>query len=129
MGTNSRMGISTKKLVSYLLFIGVGIKRGVKTGQALSFLEGETRAKLQRLQNKDRIGEIRKTFDMALPSDYIYNPLSAKLENVHVFSLCHGQATPEQKLSILSFLCHVGTPAKWSIVSDRLRADPRRMDS
>jgi len=112
------MGISTKKLVSYLLFIVIGVKRGAKTGEAFSFLAGETKAKIHRFQNKNKIEELRRRFEEALPSDNVYADMALKLDWVHVYSMCHGGATAEQKLSILSFLCHVGTPAKWSIVSD-----------
>jgi hypothetical protein len=107
-----------KKWVNYFLFITIGIKKNTRNGKALSFIAEEIRAKIQRFKNRDKIGEIRRKFDCAAPSDYISTPSPAKLDNVRVFSLCHGGGTPEQKLSILSFLRHVGSPAKWTIVSD-----------
>jgi hypothetical protein len=107
-----------KKLTSYMLFIAVGVSKSAKTGNPLRFVVEEIKAKLQRVHNKNRIQAIRRAFDGASPSDYVYNASPVKLEKLHVFSLCQGDAVPEQKLSILSFLRHVGTPARWSIVSD-----------
>jgi hypothetical protein len=107
-----------KKWVNYLLFLVIGIAKGVKTGRAFGFAAGEIKAKIQRLQNQSRIEEMRRVFDATLPSDYVYEASPLRLDKLHVFSLCHGGATPEQKLSILSFLRHVGVPVKWGIVSD-----------
>jgi hypothetical protein len=107
-----------KKLLNYLLFIAIGIGKNARSGHAPSFIAGEIKAKILRFQNRNRIEEIRRIFDTTLPSDYVYDAAPLKLGKVHVFSLCQGGATPEQKLSILSFLRHVGTPAKWYIVSD-----------
>jgi hypothetical protein len=112
------MLLAMKKLVSYLVFIAVGIAKSSRTGHPLSFIAGEIKAKIRRYQNKDTIEELRRIFDGTLPSDYVFDLSPLKLEKVHVFSLCHRGAIPEQKLSILSFLRHVGTPARWSIVSD-----------
>jgi hypothetical protein len=107
-----------KKLLNYLLFIAIGTARSAKSGHAIRFIAGEIKAKVLRFQNKNRIEEIRRIFDAALPSEYVYGGAPSKLDKVYVFSLCHSGVTPEQKLSILSFLRHVGTPAKWCIVSD-----------
>ena len=107
-----------KKWVNYLLFLVIGIAKGAKTGRVFGFVAGEIKAKIQRLQNQSRIEEMRRIFDATLPSDYVYEASPLKLDKLQVFSLCHGGATPEQKLSILSFLRHVGVPAKWGIVSD-----------
>jgi hypothetical protein len=107
-----------KKSINYILFIFVGVVKGVRTGGPLSFIAGEIKAKMRRFQSKNRIEEIRRTFDTTLPCGYVYNATPIKLERLHVFSFCHGGATPEQKLSILSFFRHVGIPKKWNIVSD-----------
>jgi hypothetical protein len=107
-----------KKLVNYLLFIGIGIAKSARAGHPLRFIAREIRAKTLRFQKKSRIEEMRRLFDATLPSDYVYDPSPIKLEKSYVFSLCQGGAIPEQKLSILSFLRHVGAPAKWSVVSD-----------
>jgi hypothetical protein len=107
-----------KKWANYLLFIAIGVAKGARTGDSRSFIAGEIKAKMRRLQNQKRIEEMRRIFDTTLPSDYVYDPSPIKLDKLHVLSLCQGRATPEQKLSILSFFRHVGTPAKWSIVSD-----------
>ena len=107
-----------KKLANYLIFISVGISRGARTGDSFSFIAGEIKAKIRRYRNKNKIEEMRRIFDTARPSDYVYDISPIKLEKLHVYSLCHGGATPEQKLSIMSFFRHVGIPAKWSIVSD-----------
>jgi hypothetical protein len=107
-----------KKWVNYLLFIAIGLAKSARAGRPLSFIAGEIKAKIRRLQNAKRIEEMRQIFDATLPSDYVYGMSPLKLEKLHVFSLCHGGVTPEQKLSILSFLRHVGTPAEWNIVSD-----------
>jgi len=107
-----------KKWINYLLFLVVGIVKGVRTGRGFSFVAQEIRAKIQRLQNKSQIEEMRRIFDATPPSDYACETSPLKLEKVHVFSLCHGGATSEQKLSILSFLRHVGSPVTWGVVSD-----------
>ena len=106
------------KLINYLLFMGIGIAKNARTGRPLSFIAGEIKAKIRHFQSKHSIEEMRRIFDAALPSDYVYDASPLKLEKLHVFSLCHGGATPEQKLSILSFFRHVGIPAKWRVVSD-----------
>jgi hypothetical protein len=107
-----------QKWVNYLLFIAIGTAKSARAGQPLSFIAAEIKAKIRRLRNKRRIEEMRQIFDATLPADYVYGASPLKLENLHVFSLCQGGATPEQKLSILSFLRHVGTPTEWNIVSD-----------
>jgi hypothetical protein len=107
-----------KKLLNYLLFIAIGFAKNARAGNSFRFIAGEIKAKKNRIQNKKGIDEIRRVFDTALPSDCVHDRLSIKLEKLHVFSMCQGGATPEQKLSILSFFRHVGIPAKWSIVSD-----------
>lgn len=113
-----RLSIAMRKLMSYLLFIAVGVAKNARSGHPCSFIAGEVNAKMQRFKNKNKIGETRRRFDATPPSDYVYDASPLKLEKLHVFSLCQRGATPEQKLSILSFLRHVGSPAKWSIVSD-----------
>ena len=103
-----------KKLESYALFIAGGIRANAKDGQSIAFIAGEIKAKTRRLKN----GEIRRKFDAAAASSYVSYPSPATLDQVRVISLCHGAGTPEQKLSILSFLRYVGSPARWSVVSD-----------
>ena len=107
-----------RKLVSYLLFLAVGIRKGAGTGNVASFLAGEIKGKILRFRKRDKIGKMRRRFDAALPSEYAYPKSPLKLGKVYVFSLCQREAVPEQKLSLLSFFRHVGTPAKWNIVSD-----------
>ena len=106
------------KLLKYFLFVATGIAKNARTGHALSFIGEEIKTKKFRFQNKSRIEDMRRLFDATLPSDYVYDASPVKLEKLYVFSLCHSEAIPEQKLSILSFLRHVGCPAKWSVVSD-----------
>ena len=107
-----------KKLANYLLFIAIGIAKNARAGHPLRFVAGEVKARIRRFQSKNRIEEMRRLFDATLPSDYVYDASPIKLEKLYVFSLCQDGAIPEQKLSILSFLRHVGVPAKWSVVSD-----------
>jgi hypothetical protein len=110
-----------KKLVNYLDFIATGIAKEASPRRALGFIAGEIKEKTFCFQNKSKIAEMRqmrRSFDATPPSDYVYNASPVELEKLHVFSMCHGDAIPEQKLSILSFLRHVGAPAKWNIVSD-----------
>ena len=104
--------------MSYLLFVATGVAKSARIGRPCSFIAEEAKAKIQRFQNKNKIERMRRIFDATPPSDYHCDASPLKLENVQVFSLCHAGATPEQKLSILSFLRHVGSPAKWSVVSD-----------
>jgi hypothetical protein len=102
------------KLASYLRFISSGIASNYKNGNVLRFMSEELEAKLKRLSNE----AMRRRFDAAHRSEFTSYQTPAELPNVRVLSLCHGGGVPEQKLSILSFLRHVGTPQKWSVVSD-----------
>lgn len=107
-----------KKLLSYLLFLQIGIQRNAKTGDALNFVTGELKRLIRRFRHRNSVNLLRRKFNSATYADYINDECPEKLQNVVIFSLCYGEAVPEQKLSIKSFLRYVGTPAKWTIVSD-----------
>ena len=110
--------MAMRKVMSYLLFIGVGVRKDPRIGPVFNFIVREIKGKIKRFLHGRSIEKARREFDAALPSNYAYRPAPVDLEKLNVFSLCHGAVGAEQKLSILSFLRHVGAPAKWHIVSD-----------
>jgi hypothetical protein len=102
------------KLGSYLRFVAGGIASGSKNGTLVEFISDEISTKVRRLRNE----RMRRRFEHAGGADFVAIRPPEELPDVRVLSLCHGGGIPEQKLSMLSFLRHVGAPQRWSVVSD-----------
>lgn len=105
---------ATRNARTFLRFASHGLRGNVGNRNPLDFLLGEIKAGMLR----KRARKVRRRFDAASPSEYRTPPSPAVLADVDVVSLCHAAQIPEQKLCILSFLRHVGTPRRWLVVSD-----------
>jgi hypothetical protein len=60
-----------RKLLSYLLFLKIGIQRNAKTGDALNFVTGELKRLIRRFRNRNTVNLLRQKFNSATYDDYM----------------------------------------------------------
>ncbi|MBV8848849.1 MAG: hypothetical protein JOZ16_04615 [Methylobacteriaceae bacterium] len=109
-----RLNRTKRDVTTFLRFVAHGLREDIRNGRSFDFLSSEIKAKTLRLKAE----KVRRRFDALNTPDYRGEFSPAILGDVDVLSLCHAAQVAEQKLCILSFLRHVGTPRRWTIVSD-----------